>query len=165
MLFAATFTGMKRSPYNLLQEIYLSGGVSRNKIWKVFVCCMLLSRTSREQVDRIRKELFARWPDSFAMSSANTSELSDLIRSLGFGTKRAEGLVRMSRDFDGIDWADPSELFGLGQYASDAYQIFVLRKKVKNPSDHFLHAYQEWLYKGRVDGVKLERSKRFTGGQ
>lgn len=156
---------MKRSPYNLIQEIYLEGPISDIKVWKVFICCMLLCRTSREQVDKIRKNLFDSWPSPMSMSTANPEELSKMITSLGFGRKRAEGLIKMSTDYISKPWKNPSDLFGLGKYADDAYQIFVRGKRVKNPSDHFLNAYQEWKYKGVIDYEKLERSKKFMTHQ
>lgn len=93
--------------------------------WRVIVVCMLLNRTTRRAVEKIVPKLFAKWPDASSMGSADFAELEALIAPLGFKTRRTENLIAMSRAFAEGKWSHPSELPGIGQYASDAWDIFV----------------------------------------
>lgn len=130
---------MKTSPYNLLQEIY------RPDDWKIFVCCMMLNQTTRQQVDRVRAEFFRRWPNARRAMDADVHEMAELIKPLGLSNKRSAGIIRMSEDYIKKDWKEPKELFGLGQYAQDSYDIFIRKRlNVVDPADKFLSKYMEW---------------------
>ncbi len=152
---------MRKSPYNLLQEIYLGDVIDSQGIWRVFVCCMLLNRVTRDQVDKVRFELFRRWPDAQHMAQADFLDVEKVVRPLGLGTRRAKNLIRMSNDYLTKDWTDPRELWGLGQYAYDAYRIFVLGMDVENPSDKFLKVYMAWR-RGTTDETALARARHFN---
>lgn len=130
---------MKTSPYNLLQEIY------RSDDWKIFVCCMMLNQTTRQQVDRVRHEFFRRWPNARKAMSADPLEMAELIKPLGFSNKRSTGIIKMSADYIEKEWREPKDLYGLGQYAQDSYDIFIRKRlDLKNPADKFLSKYMEW---------------------
>lgn len=126
----------ERLPRRLLQEIY------RKKPWRMMVCCMLLNRTTREQVDRIRGELFRRWPTPERMAEARHEELRDLIRCLGFGNKRAEALRRFSFEWVAGSWTEIDELHGIGRYAHDSWRMFVEGDRTVEPTDHVLGLYK-----------------------
>lgn len=57
-----------------------------------------------------------------------------------------------------LQWVDPIELHGIGQYASDAYFIFCrgLWREV-SPTDKDLLKYQQWLQDTNGEGTGLER--------
>lgn len=130
---------MKTSPYNLLQEIY------RPDDWKIFVCCMMLNQTTRHQVDQVRHEFFRRWPNARKAMAADAAEMAELIKLLGLANKRSLGIIKMSTDYIEKDWREPKELYGLGQYAQDSYDIFIRKRlDVKNPADKFLSKYMDW---------------------
>lgn len=147
---------MNRSPYNLLQELYFPD------VWKILVCCMLLNRVSRTQVDQVRFHLFKSWPDAEKMSKANWTDVERIVRPLGLGTKRAKSLIRMSDEFLHTDWVNPKELWGIGVYASDAYKMFVMRRKVDKPSDKFLKVYDKWWRTGQIDERAFAESRMFN---
>lgn len=128
----------ERSPYNLLQEVY------REDVWKMMVCCMLLNQTTRRQVDAVRHNFFSRWPNARKAMNADPTEMAHVIRSLGFSNRRTESIIRMSREFMEKPWKKPIELYGLGQYAQDSFDIFVRRAHVGAPSDKFLSKYVKW---------------------
>ena len=113
-------------------------------------------------MDQVRFELFRRWPDAMSMSRANPVEVERVIRSLGLGTRRAHSLVRMSKEFLEKEWTDPLELWSLGRYASDAYRMFVLRKKVKDPADKFLKVYDKWWRTGKIEDWAYAESRTFN---
>ena len=118
----------------LLQEIYQPDG------WKMLTCCMLLNLTNRKQVDTIRDELFKRYPTPKKMMKANQSELAELLKPLGLYNRRAKSLKKMSEGYvKGFKSVD--ELYGIGQYAKDSWEIFQNNNKNVNPTDKVLLAY------------------------
>ena len=118
----------------LLQEIYQSDG------WKMLTCCMLLNLTNRRQVDVIRDELFKRYPTPKDMMNANESELARLLQPLGLYNRRAKSLKKMSEGYvKGFKSVD--ELYGIGQYAKDSWEIFQNNNRNVNPTDKVLMEY------------------------
>lgn len=126
------------SPLNMLQEIF------RNDPWKLLVCCILLNRTTRTQVDKVREILFDMYPDVFAMADANEYVLAGILRPLGFYNRRAKSLIRFSNDWLSKDWTSPLELHGIGLYGDESYRMFVLNEEILNPNDKELQKYLEW---------------------
>lgn len=118
----------------LLQEIYQPDG------WKMLTCCMLLNLTNRKQVDTIRDELFSKYPTPKDMMNANQSELAELLKPLGLYNRRANSLKKMSEGYvKGFKSVD--ELYGIGQYAKDSWEIFQNNNRNVNPTDKVLLAY------------------------
>jgi len=118
----------------LLQEIYQADG------WKMLTCCMLLNLTNRKQVDTIRDELFTKYPTPKDMMKANQSELAELLKPLGLYNRRAKSLIKMSKGYvKGFKSVD--ELFGVGQYAKDSWEIFQHGNMDVNPTDKVLLEY------------------------
>jgi len=118
----------------LLQEIY------QEDSWKMMVCCILLNLTKRTQVDIIRDELFKLYPTPKKMKSANIDRLSKLLQPLGLYNKRAQSLKRFSKEwirgFKSVD-----ELYGIGQYAKDSWEIFQNNNRNVKPTDKVLLEY------------------------
>ena len=82
----------------ILQEIYQSDG------WKMLVCCIMLNLTNRKQVDRVRHELFDKYPNAKELSVADYEELSELLTPLGMQYRRAAILMRFSKEYlDGLE--------------------------------------------------------------
>ena len=118
----------------ILQEIYQDDG------WKMLTCCMLLNLTNRKQVDTIRDELFSRYPTPQVMMNANQSELANLLKPLGLYNRRAKSLKKMSEGYvKGFKSVD--ELYGIGQYAMDSWEIFQNNNTDVNPTDKVLLSY------------------------
>ncbi len=131
-----------KSPYNLLQEIYIDDP------WKILVCCIFLNQTARRQVDVIRDEFFKKWPTAKKASKADETEMSELLKSLGFKNKRSKTIIRMSQEFDANKFERPIELYGIGKYGQDSWDIFVNnRLDIKNPADRVLNKYMKWKIK------------------
>jgi hypothetical protein len=81
-------------------------------------------------------------------------ELSSVIASLGFGNRRAETLIRLSKDYLKPGWSDARELAGVGEYAGRAWDIFCRGALGDSPpKDHALVKYWKFaksLEKGRM---------------
>ena len=118
----------------LLQEIYQDNG------WKMLVCCMLVNVTNRKQVDIVRNELFTKYPTPEDMMKAEHSELVEIIKPLGLYNTRAERLIKMSEGYvNGFNSVD--ELYGIGQYAKDSWEIFQNNNLSVKPTDKVLQEY------------------------
>lgn len=131
------------SPYVLLQEIYYPDK------WKILVCCIFLNLTSRKQVDKMREEFFQRWPNPESVREEDETELALIMQPLGLSNKRAKTIIRFSKEFLQNDWEEPSELYGIGRYGQDSYDIFINNMIVLDPSDHVLKKYIKWLIEER----------------
>ena len=118
----------------LLQEIYKDDG------WKMLVCCMLVNLTNRKQVDTVRDKLFFKYPTPKDMMKAKHSDLVDIIKPLGLYNTRAERLIKMSEGYvKGFKSVD--ELYGIGQYAKDSWEIFQNKNNNIKPTDKVLQEY------------------------
>jgi methyl-CpG-binding domain protein 4 len=117
-------------------------------------------------------KFFERWPSAESAAQADVEEVREMVKGLGFGKRRAQTLVKMSAGYLRDDWDDPSELYGVGKYASDAWHIFCVGDwKSTQPKDHALVHYHTWLWEnlGREDREcslrHLTRSCGITVGQ
>ena len=64
----------------------------------------------------------------------------DIIKPLGLYNTRAERLVKMSEGYvNGFN--DVTELYGIGEYAKDSWEIFQLRNRNVKPRDLVLQEY------------------------
>lgn len=94
------------------------------------------------------REFFSRWPSAEAAAAADQIVISDLIKTLGLADRRAKTLVKMSQDYLAKPWQDdPRVLYGIGEYAHAAYQIFCLHQwaLIPEPKDGALKKYWKWI--------------------
>lgn len=108
------------------------------------MCCIMLNCTSRKQVDQVRDEFFRRYPDPFEAERADPTEMAELIAPLGFKNRRTKTIIRFSSDWMTLDWSEPSELYGIGKYGQDSWEIFQKGNLDVEPTDGVLHKYLEW---------------------
>ena len=101
---------------------------------------MLVNVTNRKQVDTIRDELFSKYPTPKDMMKAEHSDLVDIIKPLGLYNTRATRLIKMSEGYvNGFN--DVTELYGIGQYALDSWEIFQNENYDVKPTDLVLQEY------------------------
>lgn len=111
--------------------------------WKVLVCCILLNRTRKVQVEPIIDELFKKYPTAESLSVARIPSIRKIIRPLGLFNRRSIILKRFSKEVVelGISKDTVSLLSGIGQYGKDAYLI-LFEGSMKCPSrDYALLKY------------------------
>ena len=128
----------KESPYLLLQEIY------NEHPWRVLVCCIMLNCTSRKQVDQVRERFFKKYPGPLEADRADSDEMAELIAPLGFRNRRTDTIKRFSSDWLTLDWHEPKELYGIGKYAQDSWDIFYKGDLQVEPTDGVLGKYLDW---------------------
>lgn len=137
------FAGPK-SPHDLIQERYPHDG------WAVLVCCLMLNCTTRAQMERVIGPFLERWPTPYAVLSADSDEMAEVVRSLGFKNRRTERIKRLAGDIVALGGGpitreNVRSLHGVGEYGARAYEIFCLGVLgAEPPEDHSLVKYYEW---------------------
>jgi endonuclease III len=144
---------MKDRP-NLIQEDYIG---TEHFPWKVLVICQCLNLASWPTVEVVVKDFFERYPDPYTCDEVSLDKntqsnkaLFNLVRFLGFGERRTEYLIQMSREYvgnirkyeDSYGKYPISKFTGCGKYACDAWDLFVLQRKCR-PADKHLKRYAE----------------------
>lgn len=114
----------------------------------------MLNCTSRKQVDRVRDEFFKRYPDPFEAERADPSEMAELLAPLGFRNRRTNTIRRFSSDWLTLDWQEPKELYGIGKYAQDSWEIFMKGNLEVEPTDGVLEKYLTWARTQAENPVK-----------
>lgn len=129
-----------KSPHTLLQEDLAKDS------WKIFVCCIFCNLTKRKTAEPYFWKVLERWSTPSQLAEADYDELVSLIQPLGLSQRRAKALKRMSYEYIHESWKDdPTNLYGIGKYASDAYRIFVLDQwRDVEPNDGALINYVNW---------------------
>lgn len=127
------------SPYGLIQE-----SLWPNE-WLILVSCCMLNCTSRRQVDRVWGEFVRRWPDASSLLAEPINNVADVIRSLGFGDRRAKNLHAMAECYLTRRWSHAKDLPGIGKYGARAWEMFCLGiVGDEDPQDHALTRYWLW---------------------
>ena len=106
----------------------------------------MLNCTSRKQVDQVRDKFFRLYPDPVKAQQADSAEMAEVIALLGFKNKRANTIKRFSSDWMNLDWTEPCELYGIGKYGQDSWEIFQKGNLKVEPTDGVLKKYLEWAH-------------------
>ena len=110
-------------------------------VWQHMVGVICLNQTGRKQVKAVLPEFFSKWPTHKALLYATKNEIEEIIAPLGMRRVRAERLYRMSEQFEDWDGEDATDLYGIGKYGSDSYELFYKKKVPENVGDHELQRY------------------------
>lgn len=114
----------------------------------------MLNCTSRKQVDRIRDRFFELYPEPEGAIRADPNEMAEVISHLGFKNKRTAAIRRFSRDWVELKWTEPKELYGIGKYAQDSWEIFQKGNLGVEPTDGVLNKYLDWAKTQRKNPIK-----------
>ena len=110
-------------------------------IWQHMVGVICLNLTNRKQVKAVLPKFFAKWSTHDSLVHATRREIEEVIEPLGMKHVRAERLYRMSEQFRDWDGEDATQLYGIGKYGSDSYELFYKKRVPDNISDHELQRY------------------------
>lgn len=124
------------SPRRLLQEIY------RHDVWKMIVSCIMLNKTNRTQVDKIRCDFFFKYSSSESFLMGNKEEIKIYLSSLGFKNRRYDMIKNFSEDF--LLNKDIKDCRNVDKYASDSYEIFCKGNYSVKPIDLKLKEFLLW---------------------
>tara|TARA_B100001057_G_scaffold93152_1_gene89493 strand:+ start:1170 stop:1577 length:408 start_codon:yes stop_codon:yes gene_type:complete len=112
-------------------------------VWQHMVGVICLNLTNRKQVKAVLPKFFAKWSTHDSLVHATRREIEEVIQPLGMKHVRAERLYRMSEQFKDWDGEDATQLYGIGKYGSDSYELFYKKRIPKNVGDHELKRYIE----------------------
>lgn len=141
----------QRSPYGLIQEDM------KDDPWKLLVCCIMLNLTSRKQAEPVWNKFFERWNSAEELFLSDVErvddvikEISEMLKPIGLQNRRAKSIWRMTLDFltlrpDKDDDVDPTNMSGIGKYASDSFNMFFRRRLVDDVKDKELRRYVSWV--------------------
>lgn len=159
-----------RSGVDCLQDDLDDDAMPEAVPWRLLVACCLLNRTKVSVAKPTFYRVINRWSRPDSMARAEQEELAERIRSLGMQHVRAQRLIAMSEQYARGDFDDVVQLPTVGDYARDAWSIWVLQKLPTNkPRDKVLGAI--WCALGGVstdanafDGVQgLRRIAEVAG--
>jgi len=114
-----------------------------DNVWQHMVGVICLNLTNRKQVKAVLPKFFAKWSTHDSLVHATRREIEEVIEPLGMKHVRSERLYRMSEQFKDWDGEDATELYGIGKYGSDSYELFYKKRIPKNVGDHELKRYIE----------------------
>jgi len=112
-----------------------------NGAWQHMVGVIMLNQTGRKPVKTVLPEFLERWPTAEALLRSRIPDIEAVIQPLGMYRVRAKRLYRMSIDYLTWDHNDATQLYGIGKYGSDSYEIFFKNNYTVRPTDHELLRY------------------------
>ena len=146
------------SPLGLLQEKLERGSLYG---WRLLVCCACLDRVTGKRAAPVVEKVLARWPAPDDLAVADDVELVEALRPLGMQKARAKHVKKLSQVWRDGDWADPSDLPGVGAYALASWRIFVDGELPdEEPKDGWLAAYWRWAVHVQTIAGKKYHARR-----
>ena len=113
-----------------------------DNVWQHMVGVICLNQVDRKQTKPVLTELFKRYPTAHSLLRGCTIPmLEDLLQPLGMQSVRAKRIYKMSIQIENWNGEDATELYGIGKYGSDSYQIFYKNKIPANVEDKELRRY------------------------
>jgi len=132
---------MNNSEKIKLQKSMMTQEIYQRDPWKMMVCCILLNQTNRKQLDKVRLDFFMKFPTALEIIEADPEEISIMIAPLGFKNRRTATLIRFSTEWLNKRWYEPIELYGIGKYGQDSWEIFKKGNLNVEPTDGVLKKY------------------------
>jgi endonuclease-3 len=85
--------------YEKLCELYPDAHCELNygTVFQLAVAVMLSAQTTDVSVNRVTPVLFNRYPDAVSLSQARTSDVEEIIRSIGLYRNKARNIITMSK--------------------------------------------------------------------
>ena len=126
---------------DLMVQQQLGGRTQRDMIWQHMVAVIMLNQTGRKPVKTVFPVFVDLWPGPVDFLHASEQEVRDVIWPLGMVNVRSQRLRRMTLDFCTWDLEDATQLYGIGKYGSDSYEIFFNGNYSVEPKDKELKRY------------------------
>ena len=123
-------------------------------VWQHMVGVICLNQTGRKKVKKILPEFFKKFPDEFELLKSDKETIAEMLKDLGMKSVRANRIWRMTEDYLEWDGRDATELFGIGKYGSDSYEIFYRNKTPENVQDRELKRYLSDLECGKIKAIR-----------
>jgi len=111
--------------------------------WEHMVGVIMLNQTGRKSVKTTLPEFLYWFPTPHALINADEEFVKSIIKPLGMTNVRYKRLLGMSRDYLTWNGVDATDLYGIGKYGSDSYEIFFKQNYSVQPTDKELKRYLE----------------------
>ena len=109
--------------------------------WQHMVGVICLNQTGRKKVKKILPRFFKRFPTPERLLQSDRDTIAEMLKDLGMKNVRAHRIWRMTEEYIAWDGEDATELFGIGKYGSDSYEIFYKNRIPDNVQDKELRRY------------------------
>ena len=110
-------------------------------VWQHMVGVICLNQTGRKKVKKILPGFFKRFPTPETLLQSDRDTIAEMLKDLGMKNVRAHRIWRMTEEYIAWDGEDATELFGIGKYGSDSYEIFYKNRIPDNVQDKELRRY------------------------
>jgi methyl-CpG-binding domain protein 4 len=94
-------------------------------------------------VKKVLPEFLRHWDTPDKLLSADVDDIKKIVAPLGIANIRTKRLLGMSRDFLTWDHKNAINLYGIGKYGSDSYEIFFKNNYSVEPTDKELKKFLE----------------------
>jgi methyl-CpG-binding domain protein 4 len=111
--------------------------------WEHMIGVIMLNQTGRKPVKTVLPKFLDIWPTPEDFLSAHHMTVKKVIRPLGMVNVRYKRLKQMTKDYITWDGVDATDLYGIGKYGSDSYEIFFKGNYNVIPTDKELKRYLE----------------------
>lgn len=94
----------------------------------MLVGCQLVNKAGWRVAEGVHAEVRRLWPTPVALSAADPVRLGNVLRPLGFGSRRAPMLVAFAAAWHVAEPRTAEDVEGMpgcGRYAADTWRIFV----------------------------------------
>jgi methyl-CpG-binding domain protein 4 len=109
--------------------------------WEHMIGVIMLNQTGRKPVKTVLPKFLDLWPTPNDFLSAHHMTVKKVIKPLGMTNVRYKRLRQMTRDYLTWDGIDATDLYGIGKYGSDSYEIFFKQNYTVQPADKELKRY------------------------
>ncbi len=126
-------------PTPLRDDLMVQQQISNS--WEHMVGVIMLNQTGRKPVKTVLPKFLDMWPTPNEFLSAHHMTVKKVIQPLGMTNVRYKRLRQMTKDYLNWDGVDATQLYGIGKYGSDSYEIFFKQNYSVNPTDKELLRY------------------------
>ena len=130
---------------DLMVQQQLPAGFTKIGRWQHMVAVIMLNQTGRKPVKTVFPIFMHHWPTPLQFHRAQEQPVRDVIWPLGMVNVRYKRLKGMTRDILTWHGEDATDLYGIGRYGSDSYEIFFKKNYSVKPTDKELRRYLEDL--------------------
>ena len=130
---------------DLMVQEQLPAGFTAIGQWQHMVAVIMLNQTGRKPVKTVFPIFMHYWATPLQFHRAQEQPVRDVIWPLGMVNVRYKRLKGMTRDFLTWHGEDATDLYGIGRYGSDSYEIFFKKNYSVKPTDKELRRYLEDL--------------------
>ena len=109
--------------------------------FQMLIGCIMLNQTSNKNVRGVIYSFFNKWPTPNHILQESDDIIKAHIRSLGFYNRRTLTIKKFCRQWILNEYDKITELYGIGKYANDSYEIFINGNRNVDPTDKILIKY------------------------